>query len=702
MMLSRCRALTSSSSAVHRVLGTATVNSFLPTLVNHHRPLGRSSHITVPLTAAFSTSLSSFTEPNPTLFRNRDDDGSLHSAAIPTAIKDDVDAQLRHDIRVLGSLLGQIIQEHDDDPNDNEANGIFAKVEFLRHHAKRWRASGKQTLHELADYCSTFTDRELFLVARAFTHFLALANAAETHHRARRLQAADASGALHAKPDSCGGVLPALIARGVDPDVIYQALTTQTTELVLTAHPTEVNRRTILEKKRRIQELLKQADLFRATGASSFAANELNKAMRAEIASIWQSDEVARTKPSPETEAEKGTLVVETVLWKTLPLFLRKLDATCQEFLNKSLPLDAAPIRFASWMGGDRDGNPNVKPTTTRKVCMKNRAKAAKLFAQDLVVLRNKLSITTCSSEIRAIVGDDVREPYRAFLKPMIEKMERTVEWAEHELANLEHNRTGSSGDAIPANEIYLNKEEFKEKLMMIRQSLYDSGNEAAADGLLTDVLRNLSSFGLTLIPLDVRQESERHEEAVDAITRFLGLGSYSQWDESSKINWLTTQISSKRPLIRPGVWREHPDIFSETAVDTLEIFEMIKDQHEDSLGAYVISQATTASDVLAVLLLQLDAGVKKPLRIAPLFETLADLQGAADTMKSLFSLPVYMGIINGKQEVMIGYSDSAKDAVRIETVLLAVFVCMCVVVCLLGICFATFSGSTCRQLGSI
>jgi phosphoenolpyruvate carboxylase len=143
-------------------------------------------------------------------------------------------------------------------------------------------------------------------------------------------------------------------------------------------------------------------------------------------------------------------------------------------------------------------------------------------------------------------------------------------------------------------------------------------------------------AFGLTLIPLDARQESDRHEEAMDAITRFLGLGSYSQWDEETKVSWLTSQISSRRPLLRKGVWKDHPDIFSPTAVDTLEIFQMIADQHEGSLGAYVISQATSASDVLAVLLLQLDAGVKKPLRVAPLFETLDDCEYA--NVQKMFS----------------------------------------------------------------
>jgi phosphoenolpyruvate carboxylase len=631
----------------------------------------------------FFSTHSSFDEPNPSLFGASPLQASTVSSdatSIPSN-EADRDIQLRADIKVMGSLLGRIIQTH-------EGAEVLEKVETMRGLAKTWRDQGAgrdpstkqaadQTFQNLAAYAKSFTDAELFTVSRAFTHFLAIANAAESHHRGRRLKQSrllsdESSGALYPKPDSVGGVLPSLLAQGHDADAIYDALTSQTTELVLTAHPTEVNRRTILNKKRRIQRILTMADQQRQLGASSvFEQAELNDALYREISSIWLSDEVSRIKPSPETEAEKGTLVLETVLWEAVPTFLRKLDATTREFLGKPLPLDSSPIRFASWMGGDRDGNPNVKPDTTRQVCLRNRQKAATLFARNLRTLEAELSLTTCSREVREVVGA-AREPYRVFLQPMIRKMEATTDWAAQELAILQKRRSGdksASGIASVASTnvegIYLDQEEFRAELLTIYRSLQETGNEVAASGILTDIIRNLSSFGLTLIPLDVRQESDRHEEALDAITRYLGLGSYIQWDEQTRVSWLTTQISSKRPLLRAGVWYEHPDYFSPTAIDTLEISRMIAEQHEGSLGAYVISQATSASDVLAVLLLQLDAGVKKPLRVAPLFETLDDLNGAADTMRQLFSLPAYMGTIGGKQEVMIGYSDSAKDAGR-------------------------------------
>ena len=557
---------------------------------------------------------------------------------------------------------------------------MYQKVEDMRALAGTWREQGAgrtdspaadEAFQHLKEYASKLTDQELLKVSRAFTHFLAIANAAESHHRSRALKQSQRTakvsrGGLYPKPDSCGGVLPDLLKKGHSPEDIFKALTTQQTELVLTAHPTEVNRRTILAKNRRIQQILTEADNFRASGNTTlFQQEKLDLGLQREIASIWLSDELSRTKPTPELEAEKGTLVLETVLWKAVPEFLRKLDSTTREFLGKGLPLDAAPIKFASWMGGDRDGNPNVKPETTREVCLRNRSKAATLFARDLIELTNELSHTTCNDEMRNIVGH-VREPYRVFLKPIIKKLQLTVTWADQELEYLHQVRPTQHTDAVALEDIYLSKEDLMAELMVAYRSLCETGNKVTAEDMLTDVLRNVSAFGLTLIPLDVRQESDRHEEAIDAITRYLGLGSYAQWDEETRISWLTSQISSNRPLLREGIWNEHPEIFSPTAVDTLEIFRMIADQHQDSLGAYVISQATSASDVLAVLLLQRDAGVKKPLRIAPLFETLDDLNGAASTMKSLFSLPVYMGIIEGKQEVMIGYSDSAKDAGRL------------------------------------
>eukprot|EP00567_Pseudictyota_dubia_P002553 CAMPEP_0197465530 /NCGR_PEP_ID=MMETSP1175-20131217/64586_1 /TAXON_ID=1003142 /ORGANISM="Triceratium dubium, Strain CCMP147" /LENGTH=1118 /DNA_ID=CAMNT_0043001547 /DNA_START=80 /DNA_END=3437 /DNA_ORIENTATION=+ len=626
-----------------------------------------------------SRALSSIAEPGPSLFNVSasalDKDGRAVVGGVPEEKHNGIDTQLRADVRAMGSLLGKIITEH-------EGPEIFDKVEKMRSLAKEWREAGAgrnpslrsdadSAFSSMATFASSLSSSELFLISRAFTHFLALANAAESHHRCRKLRRAVTAedsgiGALSTKRDSCGGVIPKLVAEsGASAKEIWEALSSQTVELVLTAHPTQVNRTTLLDKQKRIQELLNEADFDRDAGlVTPYRKKDIDDCLQMIISGIWQSDEVARQKPTPIVEAERGVMVIESVLWETLPNFLRKLDATMKDSLGDEygLPLTATPIKIASWMGGDRDGNPNVTPSVTREVCLSNRAKCASLIAADVRVIINKLSITNCSDELRTIVGEDVQEPYRHFLYQVEKKLKRTAAWARDELENVHAGRPGGE----PAEDIYLKKSDLIDELMLVHRSLCETGNEIIADRMMTNVIRNVSAFGLTLVPLDVRQESDRHEEALDCVTRHLGLGSYAQWDEPTRLSWLQKELSSHRPLLRPGEWDHHTELFTPTAVDTLETFRMIADQHEDSLGAYVISQATSASDVLAVLLLQRDAGVKEPLRVVPLFETLDDLHGAADTMDTLFGLPAYKGSIGGKQEVMIGYSDSAKDAGRL------------------------------------
>ena len=214
---------------------------------------------------------------------------------------------------------------------------------------------------------SSLSNEELKVVSRAFAHFCAIANVAEYHHRSRlndyklakfaTSEGKNTVAALGSANDSCGGVLSQLLDTGLTPEKLYETLTTQQVELVLTAHPTEVNRRTLLDKHRRIQYLLTEADERRAKGViTKFQKKELDDAMKREIWLIWQSDELSRRKSSVQEEAERGTLVIETVLWEALPSFLRKLDATMTDTLGEKygLPLEAAPFKMSSWMGGDR------------------------------------------------------------------------------------------------------------------------------------------------------------------------------------------------------------------------------------------------------------------------------------------------------------------------------------------------------------
>lgn len=224
----------------------------------------------------------------------------------------------------------------------------------------QWRRPDGQieSFQKMVEKVKTMDGKMMHDVSRSFTNFLALANSAENHHRMRKLRssliAEDSDFGLWPKIDSCGGGIANLLARNDgDGARLAAALKSQTVEIVLTAHPTEVNRRTLLRKLHRIKRYL---ELMDSTELTRYERSELQNKLTAEISSIWGSDFLRRSKPTPVEEARSGLAVVEQVLWKALPSFLRKLDQVSREVLNESLPLTAAPIKMASWMGGDRDG----------------------------------------------------------------------------------------------------------------------------------------------------------------------------------------------------------------------------------------------------------------------------------------------------------------------------------------------------------
>jgi phosphoenolpyruvate carboxylase len=219
----------------------------------------------------------------------------------------------------------------------------------------------------------------------------------------------------------------------------------------------------------------------------------------------------------------------------------------------------------------------------------------------------------------------------------------------------------------LPVDPI-LEVDELMKPLRIMYDSLVETGFELVADGLLGDIIRRVSVFGLSLVPLDIREESSKHTEAIDAITRHLGIGSYKEWSEDHKVTWLIGEIASVRPLFRVREIRTLG--FEPSVVNTLETFHMASGVQPACLGAYVISQAQQASDVLAVMMLQ-QCFLMTPrngnyMRVVPLFETLDDLTRASDVLDTLFRIPLYLGAIQGAQEVMVGYSDSAKDAGRL------------------------------------
>lgn len=576
----------------------------------------------------------------------------------------DSSSKLRDDIKTLGGTLGDIIQQHDSE--------VYSAVEHLRPLARQWRKENPAALDEVVKSVKDYSPQKLLGVARAFTHFLSLSNSAENHHRVRRLRDGlkGTPFALSSKSESCAGAIQRLLTvHKTSKDDIISALSTQSVEVVLTAHPTEVNRKTILQKHKRIKEILEEMD---RSDLIPFEEKQLRKHLHSEILNIWNSDELKRSKPTPVDEARAGLAIVEEVLWDAVPSFLRKLDDAVVRLVGKSLPLDIAPIKMASWMGGDRDGNPNVTPAVTFEVSMMSRLSAAKLFLKDISALKEELSIKSGAAELAAATKG-APEPYRVVLAQLEERLQATIDWLEGKLevgdraGNSGKTAAASSSSSSPQPQPLRITSELMSPLLMLHKSLTLTGHGEIADGPLVDTIRRLAAFGLSLMPLDIRQESTRHTEALTAVTKYLGMKTtYGEWDEATRRKWLEAEIASNRPLLPRGIDIATIQGFTPSVVDTLKTFELAASLGPGSLGAYVISQCQQASDVLAVVLLQKDAGVMPALRVAPLFETLDDLERAADTVEALFSMPVYKKHIMGKQEIMVGYSDSAKDAGRL------------------------------------
>ncbi|HEX6100588.1 MAG TPA: phosphoenolpyruvate carboxylase [Thermoanaerobaculia bacterium] len=544
------------------------------------------------------------------------------------------DQPLRDDVHLLGDLLGQTLCAQ-------EGTELFAMVERVRALAKSGRAGNADDFDRLAELLAARPTSETLPVARAFAHFLSLANVAEQHHRVRRRRDYQRDPDAPPQPGSFDEVMARLREQGVAEDRLFASVASLQIELVLTAHPTEVVRRTLLQKYTRIGELLARRDGDLTIPEERETVDEL----RREITSAWETDEVRHTRPTPLDEVKGGLFIFEQTLWDALPRSLRALDGALRTHTGRALPADAAPIRFGSWIGGDRDGNPNVTAAVTADACLLARWVAADLYLREIDALRSELSMKSGSAELPS-----VDEPYRAVLRDVRDRLRLTRDSIE---ASLSANAAfGTRGELLETGDLL-------EPLLRCHRSLHDTGNGIIADGRLLDIIRRVHAFGLTLVRLDVRQDSARHTALLDAITRQLGLGSYAEWSEEQRQELLLRELASRRPLIPRDLQLD------DDARDDLETFRAIAAIPRSSLGAYVITMAGNPSDVLAVALLQKEAGVAEPLRIVPLFETIADLRRAGATMTDLLRIDTYRAAINGRQEVMVGYSDSSKDSGR-------------------------------------
>lgn len=538
---------------------------------------------------------------------------------------------LKSNVSMLGHLLGNTIK-------DAHGEALLAKVEEIRQLSKSASAGNKEDHTRLIDVLQNLPNDQLLPVARAFSQFLNLTNIAEQYHSVSRHCEEQVC-----NPDTLDDLFMRLQHADVSDNERDKAVDDLKIELVLTAHPTEIARRTTIHKLVQINKCLSNLEL-RDLSLSERAKTELR--LEQLIAQAWHSDVIRKQRPTPLDEAKWGYAVIENSLWEAVPEFLRQFDQKMKNHLGRGLSVDASPIQISSWMGGDRDGNPFVTADVTHEVLLLSRWKAADLYLGDIQELISELSMTRCNDVVRAMAGDQ-HEPYRAILKSLRQTLTNTLKYLDGKI----HGRRSDEKD------ILTHVDQLWTPLHACYQSLHECGMGIIADGLLLDTLRRIRTFGVNLIKLDIRQESTRHADVLSEVTRTLGMGDYSQWSEQDKQAFLIRELSSKRPLL-PRDWEP-----SDEVQEVLDTCRIVAQQPREALGAYVISMARTASDVLAVHLLLKEAGCPFRMDVCPLFETLDDLNNAKSVIKQLLSIDWYRGFIQNFQMVMIGYSDSAKDA---------------------------------------
>lgn len=534
---------------------------------------------------------------------------------------------LRENVRLLGELLGETIRDH-------EGDARFSKVEQIRQLGKTINQSEDVDPAPLVQLLEELDDSDILPIVRAFNQFLNLANIADQEY----------SASAEAEPEDGLKSMLLQFSESYGREKLSEVIRNLRIELVLTAHPTEVTRRTLIRKYDQIVNTL--SDQQRGNQLS-FEKDKVVGRLHRLVEEIWSTDEIRSERPTAVDEAKWGFAVIENSLWQSVPDFIRHLDRLCCRHLDQCLPLDLQPFRFYSWMGGDRDGNPNVTHTVTREVLLLGRWMAAELYLRDVQNLYGDLSMLAASDALRAEVGES-DTPYRDYLAGLRKNIQATLDWAEASLKGEQ--------PARPANLIE-SREDLLAPLMLCYESLKEVGLPHIANGPLMDTIRRVHSFGINLVPLDIRQDGERHLNVMDELTRYLELGSYLEWTEAERQEFLLKHLQDKRPLL-PLDWP-----VSDEGAEVLATCRVVASEPREALSTYIISMAQQPSDVLVVALLLKECGMSWNMPIVPLFETLDDLDRSAEVMNLLWQLPWYREYTGGKQTVMIGYSDSAKDA---------------------------------------
>ena len=586
---------------------------------------------------------------------------------------DDTDKALRSRVRLFGNLLGNVLKRQ-------AGQQVFDAVETLRKgYISLRKKEDPAKREELVRLIEELDAETLSHVLRAFSTYFSLANIAEEafRHRSRRRQVA-AGGPLWT--GSFDAVLREMHAEGLTDEELQQLFDRLTYTPVFTAHPTEAKRRTVMETLRRIFVTSERLDDPRV-GKEEQA--EVTERLEAEIQTLWRTDEVRPTKPQVRDEIKHGLFYYRESLFEAVPQAYRNVEKAVRRVYGDDHGIDVPSFfRFGSWIGGDRDGNPFVTPETTAMAVRLQHREVLREYVRQVTRLSHELthSDRLCEPSDAFYAGLErdqaahpdafsdkpsrfQHEPYRRKLYIMRHRLYDNLRQVEARLAGYEPEAHGGG---------YLSEQEFLHDLYAIRDSLASHGDGNIAGAELQDLIRQAETFGFYLMHLDVRQESGRHTEAVaELLSRQAEATDYNALDEAQRVALLGDLLYRNEPL------QVDRAALSEETRDTLEVFEVMarmrKEISADAFGAYVISMTHAASHVLEVMVLARQAGLVGwragewfcQIQVAPLFETIEDLEHIEPVMGQLFEVKTYRDLLAASgnlQEVMVGYSDSCKD----------------------------------------
>jgi phosphoenolpyruvate carboxylase len=567
------------------------------------------------------------------------------------------DDLLRRDVRILGDLLGKVLRSQCDE-------SVFQSVERIRKAAKDFRGEGSPGSRDaLAAEVQLIPGEQRPYVIRAFALYFQLVNLAEQNHRLRRRRDYEMSAGEKPQRGSFKDAFLTLKTRNVDKDTVVDLMNRLGIELVLTAHPTEAMRRTVLDKHAKIAALLENLD---RDVENQREFKNITRKLQSEITALWQTRAVRKERISVMDEVRNGLYFLDEILFDVLPSVYAELEE--ELFLHYPNAHCEIPevIHFGSWMGGDRDGNPNVTAEITFETLLLHFDLAMRKYEESIKAIGKNLSqsfdLIGASDELISSLNLDYipDEPYREKTAQILLKLNHTKD------------RYHQNGDVTV--DYYASPNDFLDDVKLIDRSLCAHQGEDVADILLRPLIRQIELFGFHMATLDIRQHSKVHETAVHELCLLAGVGPYLGLEEKEKIEKLTGLLQDARPLRSPF------SVLSPQTAEALRVFEKVRLAHvwfgESCIQNYLISMAEGVSDLLEVLLLCKESGLfvwdrekacpaKSGLHVVPLFETIDDLRTAPFVIQAALENPVYMAQLQVRgevQEIMLGYSDSNKD----------------------------------------